>query len=407
MQNNKEKYLSEFWSFYNPPISNEIKSLWLNNADTSYAFYRAFVPLYYRILTDASDINIQNLRVLADHKGWIVGDPHPANFGAILTNNLSLKQSVIYTANDPDDGIGPCPLYLDLLRFLTGVHIIENGCTPVNKIKKAYLQGLKDELLLEQPREIKQCLKRLWKNEKELKKRDYQRFFEDRKNKVDLSTVEILDQELMSLNTLLKNLWQDQKFKIDQGFKYTRAKGGSGGLQRKVLLVKFSKRKHPTRISRSKWLVIELKGIRKPSSQYDSNLSADAVKEAQLETMQWQSRNSLSKLYRIVKDSHNSTIESTIRDKQGQYWTVRPRWVENPIVDPNEVKQNKQRQKIYLYQANVLGNLHRIKATNPNVYHDEVKQTKAKLWKNSAKYMANELENIRESICPRSHAPAW
>lgn len=397
MPDNIEVYISEFWNFYNPPISDDIKSLWLDSADTSYAFYRAFVPLYYRILADASDKNIQNIRQLSNHKGWIVGDPHPANFGAILTDGSSLKRSVIYTVNDPDDGFGDSPLYVDFLRFLIGVRIIGNNCNPVNKIRKAYLQGLKGETLVDQPREIRKCLKRLWKGEKNLKKRDYKCFYEDRKRKVSSPIIEIPTQELTALKTLLKSEWQDLDLKIDQGFEYIRTKGGSGGLARKVLLVQFSKRKRPVRISQSKWLVVELKGMRKPSIQCLSDLSAEEVKDAEMQTMKWQSRNKLSKLYRIVKDNTCTNGDSSVRDQDGQYWTIRPRWVENPVVDPNDIKQKKQRKKIYLYQANVLGNLHRTQAINSNAYHDDVKQFNAKEWKKAAKYMANELENIRKS----------
>ena len=164
MPNNIEKHTSEFWNDFHPPISNETKPLWLNNADSFYKFYRSFVPLFYKILAEARDQNIQKFKPLSEHKGWVVGDPHPANFGAMLTNQTFKKESVMYTANDSDDGFGDSPLYIDFLRFLTGVRII--GSNPVNKILKAYLQGLKGKGLGKQPREVRSCLKRLRKKEK-------------------------------------------------------------------------------------------------------------------------------------------------------------------------------------------------------------------------------------------------
>jgi len=407
MPDNSEIYASEFWDLYNPPISDVTKSLWLDSADNSYAFYRAFVPLYYRILADSSDQNLKNLRELAIHKGWIIGDPHPANFGAVLINSSPLNRSVIYTVNDPDDGFGDSPLYLDFLRFLTGVCIIGNDCNPVNKIQKAYLRGLNGEGLGKEPREVRKCLRRLWKREKCFKKRDYKKLYEGKKRRLNYPIAELSSRQLTILKAVLKSVWKDLDLRVDQGFEYIRKKGGSGGLARKVLLLKFSKRKQPVRISKSKWLVVELKGMRQPSIQYLSNLSAEQVKEAEKQTMRRQCRNKLSILYGIVKDREStcSNGDSSIRDQDGQYWSVRPRWVENPVVDPNDVENKKQRKKIYLYQANILGDLHRANAINASAYYDEVKRFKAKEWKKAAEYMANKLKNQwlnKEKISIRS-----
>jgi len=384
-----DQYISEFWSFYQSPISNEIKFSWLAYAENPYAFYRAFVPLFYKILDDSTNQYIQNLRSLKQHTGWVVGDPHPANFGAILIDKTPIKQSIIYSVNDPDDGYGDSPMYIDLLRFLTGVRIIGNS--PVKKILKAYLHGLNGKALTKQPREVKICLKQIRQKERRLKKRDYIQSFNDLKKRASTDIENLSTQKLTALQTLLIEQWQDFELKIIQGFEYIRTKGGSGGLSRKVLLVKFSNRKHPSRISHSKWMIVEFKQIRKPSSQHLSELTTNQLKEAQKQSHKWQSLNKPSKLYWFVNSREFTNCHQSVAD---QVWFVRPRWVENPVIDPLTVLRKKQRIQLYLYQAKVLGNLHRIKALNRKTYHDDIKQIKAKQWKKAAKYAADKLNKL-------------
>ena len=85
-----------------------------------FRFFRTFVVYFFDLLHRLkSDPGFPDLSSVEKPMGWCVGDAHLENFGTIWRETPGGEARVDFTMNDPDDG-GPCPLYADLLRFLTG-----------------------------------------------------------------------------------------------------------------------------------------------------------------------------------------------------------------------------------------------------------------------------------------------
>lgn len=74
------------------------------------------------------------LRPYLRYEGWVLGDPHPANFGALYTS-----ASWVFAPNDFDDG-GEGPLVLDLLRYLSTTH--DQSSTMLAELVDSYRDGL-------------------------------------------------------------------------------------------------------------------------------------------------------------------------------------------------------------------------------------------------------------------------
>lgn len=111
---------------------------------TAFQFLRSFVAYYYSmgareaLRSDSSS----SLSAIASEIAWCAGDPHIENFGTILDRDAVAH----FRINDKDDA-GPCPTYLDTLRFLVSLRlgIPEVTEEEIDGALKTYHQGLKGE----------------------------------------------------------------------------------------------------------------------------------------------------------------------------------------------------------------------------------------------------------------------
>lgn len=104
-------------------------------ASDVYEFTTSFAEYFYALLNH----NRGNLSTVADlqsEEAWCAGDAHPKNFGALI---LSDGDSV-FTLNDMDDA-GPCPVVMDLLRFLLTAQLAEAKVRPEELVAN-YLDGV-------------------------------------------------------------------------------------------------------------------------------------------------------------------------------------------------------------------------------------------------------------------------
>ncbi len=113
----------------------------LDSTSDGFHFLRTFVPYYYSRVAQSPAGLVPLQTALGSHGGWCVGDAHLENFGAVL-NRLGHAN---FTLNDLDDA-GPCPLYADTLRFLTGV-LLNSAGTNLTPLLAAYRSGLKGDSL--------------------------------------------------------------------------------------------------------------------------------------------------------------------------------------------------------------------------------------------------------------------
>ena len=111
----------------------------LDSTSDGFHFLRTFVPYYYAQVAQGPATLLPLRNALGSHGGWCVGDAHLENFGAVLDR----RSHAIFTMNDLDDA-GPCPLYADTLRFLTGALLNSTG-TDLAPLLAAYRSGLQGE----------------------------------------------------------------------------------------------------------------------------------------------------------------------------------------------------------------------------------------------------------------------
>ncbi|MCS6838391.1 MAG: DUF2252 domain-containing protein [Bdellovibrionaceae bacterium] len=111
-----------------------------------FEFYRYFLHIFKRDETLLPSLTWQ---------GWVLGDPHPGNFGFILLADGESR----YTFNDYDD-FGRGPLILDITRLVLGTYLQLKELGVVDRsnqtwkwenqlvtlIKESYLQGLNDSV---------------------------------------------------------------------------------------------------------------------------------------------------------------------------------------------------------------------------------------------------------------------
>jgi hypothetical protein len=110
----------------------------LESVQSEFAFLRAFVDYYY-LLYKANVDALPVVAKLTDHKGWCVGDAHPENFGFLVSE----KANPIFTMNDQDDS-GPCPLALDIVRYLVAAQLAV-PTIDAQALLKAYIHGLRKQ----------------------------------------------------------------------------------------------------------------------------------------------------------------------------------------------------------------------------------------------------------------------
>ncbi|NJM09996.1 MAG: DUF2252 family protein [Bdellovibrionaceae bacterium] len=74
------------------------------------------------------------LKPYLQYEGWVLGDPHPENFGVLYS-----AEGRVLAPNDFDDG-GEGPFALDLLRYLSTTH--GHSSFMLNNLIDSYVNGL-------------------------------------------------------------------------------------------------------------------------------------------------------------------------------------------------------------------------------------------------------------------------
>ncbi len=210
-------------SFYNKQELDLIESRIEAVKHDPHKFYRSFPPLYFKIV---EDLKINNLiKNLYKHKGVIGGDVHVENFGV-----RKFKDEYRLLINDFDD-LSTGPLILDPIRHLTSIQLsgLDINKKFIRKYFKRYLEGLNAakenyaDVTLDFFKEAKKS-NRISKKKINLKKMI---FLEKRTPNFDLS-----EKELNHWTKVMKPYG-----KIVDHYKYIKATGGSGGLDRYELLI--------------------------------------------------------------------------------------------------------------------------------------------------------------------------
>ena len=236
---NYSNLLTKIDSLYDFQSKRDIRQRF-NESKSAFFFFRQFPPYFYDKLSEK--LNSYNeysdfRKITTNYRGWVMGDVHPQNFGTIMPMDNSGSLNIVM--NDPDDG-GEGSLFQDYIRFMVGSELLDLGVLSKNydRIVEAYLDGLN---LKNRPLSIS--------SEELISNKDFYRNRRIKQSKLSGATfrkdkylVPIqLTRKLNSSDSILA-IKKIRKFfhkeaQFEDGYKYKRLKGGSGGNGRWEVLV--------------------------------------------------------------------------------------------------------------------------------------------------------------------------
>ncbi len=322
-------------------------------ASSGHSFFRSFVSyFYYQLNLHMAEIPVayQN----RDFGGWCLGDAHIENFGAILDR----KNKAMFTMNDTDDA-GPCPLVVDVLRFLTSAYL-SNIDIPIYEIIWAYRDGLKD---LNTEQDYKDWVEEFLEDSEDDGVRamrnyvDYDNFvFVDRE---DLAPV---DASLRSEIEAIVNKTYGDKLTVKDIKQRVKITGGSGGLARFEVLTALGNGNLPFHL--------EIKQVVAPGIQ--------PVATARIPTPA--QRLALSLL--VEQDGRHSPFY-TVKKIRGVDYLIRPRFAGNNNIDLAEYDEDEAKD-IILNEAWQMGALHMRAADKPTDYRERMLAIPTQVWTDAA-----------------------
>ena len=337
----------------NPFLDGKALSAKIVDAEDSLMFFRSFVPNFYDALK-TSPLKINALAPLLRHAGWMLGDVHPGNFGAILLED----GSPVFTMNDLDDG-GHGPLALDLLRFLSASRLADSTLDPA-EIVRAYGRGLGGA-----PADECDYVSRLLKKAKKDGQRAPSAYFQSGSHELVRSvgvTRNVKGTVRKRFEKVLETLFPGQ-FELHDVVEVTRSKGGSGGLHRYRVLLKS---RHRPNAERS-WVVLEFKEMT------ESGMSAFA-----LPAPPSPSERVKQGLAYTVGKAHSNLFR--FAEVQGVPMTVRPRFEGNLNIDVPQVHRS-DFTSLILREAWKLGEIHSVSADDPASYLRAIQRFPLDTWR--------------------------
>ncbi len=241
--------------------------------ETSYPFFyfRQFPPYFYQmaLLSIYNDVNYKDFqKTIEDYRGWVMGDVHPQNFGTVMpskipTNSIGELKVVM---NDPDDG-GEGSLFLDFMRFLVGIELLENGLASNNfdKIVQVYFSGLRNESHNFSNVTTELVSSRDFYNDRTIQenKLDNKVFAKDKYLVPHNLTSPLSKDEINYAQSEIKKFFNEDA-KIEDHYKYRRLKGGSGGNLRWEVLVSVEQEKKINKHTLNKnyyWIEFKMLGL--------------------------------------------------------------------------------------------------------------------------------------------------
>ena len=319
------------------------------NLSSSFKFLRSFVPYYYSLVSKNQPALPSSLNQTLNETGWCFGDAHPENFGALLQSS----GKSVFSINDVDDA-GPCPLVLDLLRFVVASRLASPQID-LKDLLNHYNDGLdgKDEHL----------------------SRGSQGLIDDSQNGGTKISKKLLSPDGQSLVrgegfqslaakdfTELKSLFikiRGGQSQVLDAMWMLRMEGGSGGLRSFVVLLNSlgDDLKYPQ--------VVELKEIRRPGIFPVASGSIPVDSPRYMATLKL-TQNNPAATYQVVTFLKKS------------FW-VRPKWKGAQGVSLADLPADSL-DAVIKDEAGVLGSLHRKSAKNQKAFAQAVNAVSTSDW---------------------------
>ena len=330
-----------------------------------FLFFRTFIPYFFDLLHRLKvDSGFPDLSSVESVMGWCVGDAHLENFGTIWRQTQQGEIRIDFTMNDPDDG-GPCPLYADLLRFLTGT-LIYRPSQPALPIINAYRQGLEGDMQFSYL--VKKRLKKAKKNgaapdiPKELTKKCRLKPKKNKRFEIKKSIP----------NKIKKDLTREIRKLLDDGYKISRLwgakklSGGSGGIQRYRALLEPKKGNNRTleldKAAEEKFLVLELKKLGKPGIYplvCQTPLAMKSVTAPACSDKPPFIRHRIHETLHMERDGIVSRYCSVVKVKRNGPMLTRALWKGNNGVKLKDISNPDELSQWIEDEAKIMGRLHR------------------------------------------------
>lgn len=348
-----------------PDQSAQVLELRISNIHSKDDFFRSFIPYFYLRVRENFK-NVRDWNDLINEQAWCAGDPHPANFGVLWTPN----QSSIFTINDVDDA-NPCPIFVDVFRFLTGWSLVERDLS-MSQLLNAYFSGLQSARNPGIPLPLQQMLAKSQQLGPLASKKwlDPKGKFKDSPELIDVKPT--LGAEIRAqASNLGNNQWDviDLKERL-------RFEGGSGGLKRFLVLMKRNSLVPP------QFLLLEMKEISRPGT-FPLNVPRLDPRSRILQALQWEQRPALTAW------------------NQGVTLVGRP-FHTRLLMDGNlglklDSFNKSDRAAIALHEAALLGRLHRTGGASAN-YLKKVTAVPPEAWEKAVKVLRDDIDDAWKKI---------
>lgn len=314
--------------------------------NNSFQFLRSFVAYFYSVAPreilgrDAET----SLHTISAEAAWCAGDAHLENFGTILDRNAVAH----FRINDKDDA-GPCPAYLDTLRFLVSIRL---GAPSLDReapaaALEAYRQGLQGEVF-----NFSEAITALI-SKAERKGPRPKNSLEDEKGKEqgrDLNDHESNDLKA----TIAHEYGADVGFIA--GFAFRPTTGGSSHLQRFRVELEFPTNSSFLPSEAERRQVIEFKSVVSPGIYPAATALMPSVGERFRRSFALDESDQVAPLFRVARVGEREML-------------LRPRWAGHIGIDLKDFEGATALAKLARDEAYVLGTYHRGSVSTTYVNH--------------------------------------
>lgn len=348
-----------------PDQSSQVMDQRISLIKSKEDFFRSFTPYFYlRVRENLAKENIWS--GLVGEQAWCAGDPHPANYGALWTP----KGNSIFTINDVDDA-NPCPVFVDVFRFLTGWSLVDKD-VPLPLLLKAYFAGLQSSNLPANPPAIQQLIAQSQRQGPEASSKWLNRKGEFKDSAELVKVKPNLEKEIRAQAQLLAGpQWQIVDFR-----ERLRFEGGSGGLKRFLTLMRRDSLVPP------QFILLEMKEISRPGT-FPLNVPRLDPMTRILQALQWEQRPALTSWQKGVS-------------LFGRPFQTRLLIDGNIGIKPDHFSKS-DRLAIALNEAALLGVLHRTGGASKN-YATKATAIPPEAWQQATTKLRDDIEDAFKKI---------
>ncbi len=326
----------------------------LEAAPDSFHFLRSYVDFFYLTYKENKKV-FSTVTDLSKTFGWCVGDAHAENFGILIQQD----KTPLFTMNDIDDS-GPCPVILDLFRFMVSTRLYSSEIK-LDDLIASYVDGLKQDTV-KPPTIIQRMMDESEKkgttpSDKKVKNNRIIR-------ESQMSEVSNTERQKIRASLVENQLFNPNDFEILDLTSTIKIGGGSGGLQRYEILIGNGEKTYH----------LEMKEETTPSI-YPIQINSPDPARRLFTTIFVNQGVEPSKFFKVV--TYNNKV-----------FLVRPRFAGNIGVALNDYSK-KENEDIIVFEAYSLGLIHSRSVFDTKKWLQKIEAVEKKDWQQEVELMAD------------------